>query len=230
MREYLGAVMAVVLTVGMAGCGEDAPAPAPQGKARQTHGAADDPSAIDCPPTGVLCTPECGPDGTLNGAPCRTGHFNSETCHCEAVCALTPGPAGCTPGETFDTSSCTCVPRTCGGLLGAPCPDGWSCQDDAGDGCDPDQGGADCPGHCVPATSCPSTGILCTPECGPDGRLNGAPCQAGQLDPATCTCQPPGLPCGDTPCGTGEYCCSSSCGICAPIGALCPQIVCGEDH
>jgi hypothetical protein len=32
--------------------------------------------------------------------------------------------------------------------------------------------------------------------------------------------------CGPNACGPGEYCCNSSCGICAPNGADCPAIAC----
>jgi hypothetical protein len=35
-----------------------------------------------------------------------------------------------------------------------------------------------------------------------------------------------GLKCGTNTCAAGEYCCNSSCGICAPMGAACIQIAC----
>ena len=38
---------------------------------------------------------------------------------------------------------------TCGGFLGAVCPVGMQCIDYPGDGCNPNQGGADCLGMCV---------------------------------------------------------------------------------
>ncbi len=37
----------------------------------------------------------------------------------------------------------------CGGFGGFPCPDDLVCVDDPADSCDPDNGGADCPGMCV---------------------------------------------------------------------------------
>jgi hypothetical protein len=37
----------------------------------------------------------------------------------------------------------------CGGFAGFPCPDGLDCYDYPGDGCDPDEGGADCIGICL---------------------------------------------------------------------------------
>lgn len=36
----------------------------------------------------------------------------------------------------------------CGGIAGIPCPEGFVCKDVPGDGCNPSQGGADCPGVC----------------------------------------------------------------------------------
>lgn len=36
-----------------------------------------------------------------------------------------------------------------------------------------------------------------------------------------------GHACGPTTCPHGQYCCNSDCGICAPIGSMCPAIGCG---
>jgi hypothetical protein len=36
----------------------------------------------------------------------------------------------------------------CGGIAGIPCPEGFVCVDVPGDGCNPNQGGADCAGRC----------------------------------------------------------------------------------
>src|SRR5262249_55672025 len=150
-------------------------APAP--RARGHNGSTDDngspgdnPTPIDCPPTGVLCTPECGPDGRLNGAPCRPGRFNTDTCSCDPLCQITADQAGCTAGQVLDPETWECEPIPCGGLPGTACPPGWTCQDDRSDDCDPAEGGADCSGVCVPQMQCSPTGVLCTPECGADGR------------------------------------------------------------
>jgi len=35
-----------------------------------------------------------------------------------------------------------------------------------------------------------------------------------------------GVKCGPNTCGVGKYCCNSSCGLCAPMGAACIQIAC----
>lgn len=37
------------------------------------------------------------------------------------------------------------------------------------------------------------------------------------------------IPCGSTTCGAGEYCCSASCSLCAPIGAACVALACLPD-
>lgn len=40
--------------------------------------------------------------------------------------------------------------RYCGGFAGLTCPKGQVCVDDPSDDCDPEKGGADCIGLCVP--------------------------------------------------------------------------------
>jgi len=41
----------------------------------------------------------------------------------------------------------------CGGIAGIGCPEGEICTDDPSDDCDPNQGGADCGGICVPSAA-----------------------------------------------------------------------------
>lgn len=53
---------------------------------------------------------------------------------------LATSPLQAAPGGQF-----------CGGIAGVPCPEGFVCKDAPGDGCNPAQGGADCPGICRPA-------------------------------------------------------------------------------
>ena len=55
-------------------------------------------------------------------------------------------------------------------------------------------------------------------------------CQEGEqpfFNECGCGCEPIVELCGDNVCGSGEYCCNSSCGICAPEGGFCTQQVCG---
>jgi hypothetical protein len=35
-----------------------------------------------------------------------------------------------------------------------------------------------------------------------------------------------GGPCGSNYCGKGTFCCNASCGICAPLGGGCPDVMC----
>ena len=62
----------------------------------------------------------------------------------------------------------------------------------------------------------------------------GSP-DAGTINPPTMsdaaasdTTPSPGPTCGPKTCPAGEYCCNSSCGICAPKGAACIQIACDQ--
>ena len=48
------------------------------------------------------------------------------------------------------TGSCIPTSEFCGGFAGVPCPEGLVCVDDPRDECDPQTGGADCNGLCVP--------------------------------------------------------------------------------
>lgn len=59
--------------------------------------------------------------------------------------------AACTFGVTsLMAPAASAVPQGqfCGGIAGIPCPEGFKCVDVPGDGCDPQHGGADCPGYC----------------------------------------------------------------------------------
>ena len=97
--------------------------------------------------------------------PCAAARC-AEGTHCEVI----DGSASCAPddGETSPCavvlcplgSSCevidgegVCAPATpvgpfCGGIAAIECPGSGSCVDAPGDGCDPEQGGADCGGVC----------------------------------------------------------------------------------
>ncbi|ADO69151.1 hypothetical protein [Stigmatella aurantiaca] len=35
-----------------------------------------------------------------------------------------------------------------------------------------------------------------------------------------------GGPCGTNYCGKGTFCCNAGCGVCAPLGGGCPDVVC----
>jgi hypothetical protein len=83
-----------------------------------------DPRAI-CP---AVFDPVCGCNGLT---------YNNE---CEARRAGT---------SAMNLGPCEQEPLPCGGFAGLTCPRDLICVDDPSDRCDPEQGGADCPGVCV---------------------------------------------------------------------------------
>ena len=77
---------------------------------------------------------------SLDGGMVAYQRYDSESweIHTE-VYALTSPPSDPQPEQ-----------ETCGGFVGATCSDGFECVDDPEDDCDPQKGGADCMGICVP--------------------------------------------------------------------------------
>jgi hypothetical protein len=139
------------------------------------------------------------------GLPCRECPDGSVACpesRCEAGRCLNEVPQ-CKP----------VIPEErvfCGGIAGIPCPGAGRCIDDPTDDCDPRAGGADCGGLCV-----------CKPQlCKPGSRFIASP--------SVCACVPDsgGVPCGRNVCQPGTFCCNESCGICAPKGGACTQVIC----
>ena len=133
-----------------------------------------------CPPTGVVCTPECPESGELaNGVPCEHGEWDDEAC----TCVDEGGDDECAPTGVACTPDC---PESGELPDGVPCQHGvfdeetCACEDEAGDDDDDDDDPV-----------CPPTGVVCTPECPESGELpSGAPCAPGNLDPQTCECEP----------------------------------------
>jgi hypothetical protein len=118
----------------------------------------------------------------------------------------------CPPGTVCDSTSGSCIPdkTQCGATT---CGMGEYC-------CSPECGGGTCApvGAPCPAVSCPVCG-------GPNGTTMCPP--DTKCDPTTGRCIPAmGVPCGPNTCSAGEICCSDTCGICAPMGAVCPAIAC----
>lgn len=126
----------------------------------------------DCPQIRMACSvcadgTESCPSSTCEGGRCAVNYpscpFPGE-CHGDAECKpgyhcgyhplmdCAPRPDGSCP--------MVCLPDqpsgSCGGFAGTPCAPGFVCTDDPADECDPNLGGADCPGVCEPES---------TPEC-----------------------------------------------------------------
>jgi hypothetical protein len=72
----------------------------------------------------AVCQPEANPCAAVS---CPVG----------SACEVVDGQGVCTPPEPF-----------CGGFAGIACPGAGICVDAPDDGCDPDNGGADCGGVC----------------------------------------------------------------------------------
>lgn len=62
---------------------------------------------------------------------------------------------GCYTDACLDWVECAAASAPtipCGGFAGFVCPDALVCEDVPNDDCDPNAGGADCPGRCVSPT------------------------------------------------------------------------------
>ena len=74
-----------------------------------------------------------------------------------------------------------CMPSFCGGIAGFECDEGYECVDDPNDACDPNMGGADCPGRCVEEADAPGMRCVGDRDCGEDGW-----CRPDQNGDAVC--------------------------------------------
>ena len=114
----------------------------------------------------------------------------------------------------------------CGGIAGFPCPEGFECVDDPSDSCDPNAGGADCIGICLPIDYNPCAAILCIegttccPNC-------GGICVPADIPCSDEICE--GQVCNQAICGPGEYCCNESCSRCVPLGQGCTREFCAPE-
>jgi hypothetical protein len=148
----------------------------------------------------------------------------------EAVC-VPNAPSVCAAVTCLEGNQCeevdgeaVCVPNApsgpfCGGFAGIACPGAGICADDPNDGCDPDNGGADCGGSCV----CPVI-ALCIPglvfdespdvcECVPAPEANPCalvdcfPNQICEVQDGEAVCVPvPPNPCAAVTCLRGQVC------------------------
>jgi hypothetical protein len=171
-------------------------------------------------------------------------HFDSSSDVCACVpddptqdpCAAVRCAAGTHCEATGDGAGCVSDGPFCGGIGGFDCPGAADCIEDPNDGCDLNNGGADCGGHCA----CNALG-LCESgyvwDSSPDvcGCVLENPCIATLCQVGTtcevidggAVCLSDGTEaCGSTTCGKGTSCCNASCGMCAEPGFACIQIAC----
>jgi hypothetical protein len=175
-----------------------------------------------CPLQGT-CVPQNAPGcGGIAGIPCpgagKCVDDPSDSCDpnnggadCGGICQCLPIPCPSNAPFNSDPAVCACAnipppppPVHCGGIAGIQCPGGGRCVDDPSDGCDPNNGGADCGGicQCVETVSCiigdvfdSSPGVCtCVPKSCPTVNCT-AVCPYGNAPGAdgcsTCACNPP---------------------------------------
>jgi len=143
---------------------------------------------------------------------------------------------GCqaTPLDTKDTGEAEQADEEttfCGGFANIPCPDGYKCVDNPNDDCDPKSGGADCGGICVLPDPCDQPDRVYMSTDPTECKSLMILCASGMevfSDSCGCGCEPVVVAqaCGNTTCGSGQFCCNASCSMCAPKGGSCIQIAC----
>ncbi len=159
-------------------------------------------STADCP-QGQFCSSPggCGTPGSCKPIPTDVVCTAVVQAYCGCDGVTQHSTSGCIYDRYAHVGECQSGTTSCGGFANLPCAAGQICVDDSTDSCDPQNGGADCPGVCVTKKSC--------------GGFAGLPCPSGNVcldDPAdNCDPQNGGADCP---------------GVCVPDGSGCPDVMC----
>ena len=190
-------------------------------------------STKDCDP-GFYCKSEdgCNTPGTCTKIPAGTVCPAVVMTYCGCDGKTKHSSSGCIWDRVKHTGACTTDKKVCGGIANLPCPADMHCVDDPDDSCDPNNGGADCSGVCVPTNlHCPP--VVCQLFCenGFETNDKGCPiCKCKEAPPKN-TCDGA---CGgksadgscycDTKCKQLGDCCSdydAKCGVREPASGTC---------
>jgi hypothetical protein len=193
----------------------------------------DDPSD-ECDPAkgGADCAGVCQP---VEPTTCKS---NDDCPPLKMDCSVCPDGTATCPKSICVNGQCNVVvsmcpaPSQCGGIAEIPCQPGYECVDNPKDSCDPNSGGADCPGMCVPGGPPPPlrcasfAGKACPAgfECVDDPADDCDPASGG----ADCggLCQPVASP----QCKTDADCpvIGAPCKLCADGTEACPRSFCSN--
>lgn len=149
------------------------------------------------------------------------------SCAVGTICEVVDGAAVCSPSEPSGPF--------CGGFGNIQCPGAGVCQDDPSDGCDPDDGGADCGGLCAcPILAVCAEGFIfdesadvceCVPvpETNPCALVDCFPNLICQVRDGEAVCvEPEPNPCALVLCAPGTLCVADGDEArCEPVGHDC---------